>query len=383
MAARQQQANRGPTARRAPGPTQSLNTISIPCTMRHWNLAFLTFGVIATTVGLAHGSASVTKPALLIGDIGGTNARFAMADPARPGFALEMTLNCADYETPELAIADYLKRIGGTQPEVICLAVAGPIVDQSVRFTNNDWAIDCADLQQGFPGTRARLLNDFEAIAYAIPILGSDELATIGLGSDGLEGKSEFNIGVVGPGTGLGVGGLLGREGRIYPVVCEGGHVGFAPENQLQFQVLSELRGRFERVSNERLLCGPGIENVYWAIRRIHGGKGKAPPAPEIFRRALANEDVFASETLQLFYEVLGQVAGNVALMLGAWDGIYIGGGIVKRYPDLLQTGSFRSGFENKGRYRTMMEKVPTFLVLHEQPGLLGAGHVARQMLRA
>ncbi len=92
---------------------------------------------------------------------------------------------------------------------------------------------------------------------------------------------------------------------------------------------------------------------------------------------------MFAAETLQLFYEVLGQVAGNVALMLGAWDGVYIGGGIVKRYPELLQTGPFRSGFENKGRYRALMEKVPTFLVLHEQPGLLGAGYVARQMLRA
>jgi glucokinase len=351
--------------------------------MRPWNLAFLTFGIITNSGGLACGSASVTKPALLIGDIGGTNARFAMADPLGSGFALEMTLNCADYETAELAIADYLARSGGTQPEVICLAVAGPIVDQGVRFTNNDWAIDCRDLQRGFPGARTRLLNDFEAISYAIPLLGEDDLTAIGLESDGLEGKPEFNIGVVGPGTGLGVGGLLGRDGKIYPVVCEGGHVGFAPENQLQFQVLKELRERFERVSNERLLCGPGIENIYWAIRRIHGDKGKTPPAPEIFQRALANEDVFAAETLQLFYAVLGQVAGNVALMLGAWDGIYIGGGIVKRYPDLLKTGSFRSGFENKGRYRTMMEKVPTFLVLHEQPGLLGAGHVARQMLGA
>jgi glucokinase len=319
----------------------------------------------------------VPESTLLIGDIGGTNARFALAEARAPGFSRSLILECEAFETAEDAISEYLEQSGAGKPEVICLAVAGPIVNDSVRFTNNQWSIDCRELGRRFPGAKIRLLNDFEAIAYSIPFLREADLATIGLESGGLDDHSDYTIGVLGPGTGLGVAGLKGDKDGIHPLACEGGHVGFAPETQLQLQVLGQLRERFERVSNERLLCGPGLENIYLALQQIHGDPGAHVPAPEIFRRALANEDVRASEALQLFYEVLGQVAGNLALVLGAWDGIYIGGGIVKRYPDLLKTGSFRSGFENKGRYRSMMEKVPTFLILHEQPGLLGASYCA------
>ena len=322
----------------------------------------------------------LAKSCLLIGDIGGTNARFALADSGAPGFSAERTFNTADFETAELAITQYLAESGAGAPDVICLAVAGPIVDDSVRFTNNDWSIDCRDLRRTFPSATVGLLNDFEAIACSIPFLAGDDLTAIGTAAGSLEGKTDFTIGVLGSGTGLGVSGLLGRNGDYHPVVCEGGHVGFAAENRAQFQVWQQLREKFERVSDERLLSGPGLENIYWAVRRIHGERGANLEAPEIFRRAMANEDIHASETLQLFYEALGQVAGNLALVLGAWDGIYIGGGIVKRYPDLLKSSSFRSGFENKGRYRSMMERVPTHLILHPQPGLLGASYRAQRM---
>jgi glucokinase len=317
---------------------------------------------------------------LLIGDIGGTNARFALADPDDCGFSMEMTLACRDFETSELAIREYLQRVGMPRPDAICLAVAGPIVDDSVRFTNNHWSIDCRELRQDFPSAEVRLLNDFESIAYSLPLLGKSDLATIGLESAGLEGRTGYTVGVLGPGTGLGVAALVRTGHGLHPIVGEGGHVGFAPESKLQLQVLMLLRERYERVSNERLLSGPGLENIYWAIRRIHGDRGARLTAPEIFQRALANEDVHAAEALQLFYEALGQAAGNLVLSLGAWDGVYIAGGILKRYPELLQAGRFRSGFENKGRYRAMLEKVPTFLILHPQPGLLGAAYCARQM---
>jgi len=317
---------------------------------------------------------------LLIGDIGGTNARFALAHPDEPEFSGELILHGADYETAEQAIADYLERSGNIEPDVICLAAAGPVVDGCVRLTNNEWVIDGRELRQKYPKSSVRLLNDFEAIAYSIPTLGENDISTVGLLPSELEGKSEFTLGVIGPGTGLGIGGLLGRENAIYPVVGEGSHAGFAPETRMQLRVLKQLRQRYERVSEERMVSGPGLENIYWALRKIHGEKTNGITAAEIFSRVLANEDVIATEATQLFFEVLGQIAGNLALALGAYDGVYLAGGILKRYPDLLKTSSFRSGFENKGRHRSLMEKVPTSLILHPQPGLLGASHCARQL---
>ncbi len=322
----------------------------------------------------------MVDPCLLIGDIGGTNARFAQADPDGSGYSDEMRLRCADYENAVEAINFYLRHTNASKPFVICLAAAGPIVDQSVRFTNNRWRIDGRELRQYFGSPRVQLLNDFEAIAYSIPLLNDDDLTTVGLGSPDIEGKKDFNIGVLGPGTGLGLAGLLGRAGSLYPVVGEGGHSGFAPETAIQFEVLKQLRERFERVSDERLLSGPGLENIYWALQKIHGVQTTKISPAEIFERALSKQDVYAAESLQLFYEALGQVAGNLAMTLGARDGIYLAGGILKRYPDLLKTSSFRSGFENKGRYRSLMERIPTRLILHRQPGLLGAGYCARQL---
>lgn len=322
----------------------------------------------------------MAESCLLIGDIGGTNARFALVHPDESGFSGELILHGADYETAEQAITDYLERSGNIEPDVICLAAAGPVVDGCVRLTNNEWVIDSRELRQKYPKSSVRLLNDFEAIAYSIPTLGENDISTVGLLPSELEGKSEFTLGVMGPGTGLGIGGLLGRENGIYPVVGEGSHAGFAPETRMQLKVLKQLRQRYERVSEERMVSGPGLENIYWALRKIHGEKTNGITAAEIFSRVLANEDVIATEATQLFFEVLGQIAGNLALALGAYDGVYLAGGILKRYPDLLKTSSFRSGFENKGRHRSLMEKVPTSLILHPQPGLLGASHCARQL---
>jgi glucokinase len=168
----------------------------------------------------------------------------------------------------------------------------------------------------------------------------------------------------------------------LYPVVGEGSHAGFAPENRTQVKVLRQLRQRHERVSQERLISGPGLEGIYWALGKVHGKQTARITAAEIFSRVLANEDVIATESVQLFYEVLGQVAGNLALLLGAYDGIYLAGGILKRYPDLLKTSNFRSGFENKGRHRSLLERIPTSLILHPQPGLLGASYYARELYR-
>ena len=145
--------------------------------------------------------------------------------------------------------------------------------------------------------------------------------------------------------------------------------------------MLSALRERYDRVSAERFVSGPGIENIYWALCRIHGEQRPQLEAAEIFVRASDRSNPRAAEAVQVFFEILGQVAGDYALALGARDGIFIAGGIVRRYPELLENSRFRSGFESKGRHRSLMERIPTRLILHEHPGLLGAAYCALELL--
>ncbi len=317
---------------------------------------------------------------LLVGDLGGTNARFALVDPEVPGFTNVRTLTAADFETPIDAMAAYLDGVGVAEPAGIVMAVAGPIVDGGVRFSNSHWELGSASLRKAFPAAGVRLMNDFEAIACSLPLLSPDDYETIGPVKCHLAGRENFTVGVLGPGTGLGVAGLAVREGKSWPLPGEGGHVGFAPESAVQIEVLRFLRQRFERVSIERLLSGPGVENVYDAMRHVNGLAPAPLGAADIFAGALENRDESASETVQMFYEVLGQAAGDLAMSLGAVDGIFVAGGIVKRYPELLKSSSFRSGFENKGRHRSLVERIPTSLLTHEQPGLLGACNMARQL---
>jgi glucokinase len=313
---------------------------------------------------------------LLIGDIGGTNARFALADPEQADFRDALTLKCADFPSADDAIRHYIDAISGQSPDVICLAVAGPVIDNRVRVTNNHWTLDAAKIGADFGIDAVRLLNDFEAIAYSIPQLKTEHCEPIGLPlPKALRG--DFNVGIVGPGTGLGVGGLYRRGQTYVPIVGEGGHVGFAPKSQVQVEIVSALRSRFDRVSAERLVSGAGIENIYWALTEIHDEQRTQLTPQEIFAKAKDEDDARAIETAQMFFEVLGQVAGDLALTIGAEDGIYLAGGIAKRYPDLLQKSGFRAAFDDKGRHRAYMERIPTLLITHDEPGLLGAAYCA------
>jgi glucokinase len=317
---------------------------------------------------------------LLIGDIGGTNARFALADPEHADFSDALTLKCADFPSADDAIRHYIDAISGHSPDVICLAVAGPVIDNRVRVTNNHWTLDAAKIGADFGIDAVRLLNDFEAIAYSIPQLNSDHCEPIGLPIQKTL-RSDFNVGIVGPGTGLGVGGLYRRGQMFVPIVGEGGHVGFAPKSQVQFEIVSALRSRFDRVSAERMVSGAGIENIYWALTEIHGEQRTQLTPQEIFSKAKDEDDARAIETAQMFFEVLGQVAGDLALTIGAEDGVYLAGGIAKRYPDLLHKSGFRSAFDDKGRHRAYMERIPTLLITHDEPGLLGAAYCALESL--
>ncbi len=311
----------------------------------------------------------------LIGDIGGTNARFALARANRPGYLEERVYACADHPSLEQAVRAYLDDVGLQGTDSICLAVAGPIVGGAVQFTNSRWRISEDPLRAAFATNRVRLINDFEAVAYALPLLGQDDYHVIGEPPPPDLTRAHYTVGVLGPGTGLGAAGLLRRGGLTAALACEAGHVGFAPETPVQRELLVRLQGRYERVSDERVASGAGLENIHWALNPGRDGK---MDAAQIFAQAHSG-DAAATRSVGLFFELLGQVAGNLALSMGAFQGIYIAGGIVGRHLPMLPASRFRSGFENKGRHRAIMEKIPTLVIKHPQPGLLGASEVTRQ----
>ena len=317
---------------------------------------------------------------LIVGDIGGTNARFALANQAHPGFHDLIELKCADYETSEEAIRYVLGQFGATTADAMCLAAAGPVVDGSINMTNNHWSISSEHIASEFDVDAVRLLNDFEAIAYSLPFLAAEDRAVVGVPQGVALSGRDFNVAVLGPGTGLGVAGLIGRDKRLIPITGEGGHVAFAPETELQIEILRALRSRWDRVSAERLVAGSGIENIYAALAAVRDEPVERLSAPDVFEAA-ANASTLANEAVSVFFEIMGQVAGDLALTMGAWDGVYIAGGIAKRYPDILAASRFRAAFDRKGRHSHIIERVPTYLITHGQPGLLGASYLAQELL--
>jgi glucokinase len=210
--------------------------------------------------------------------------------------------------------------------------------------------------------------------------LREEDSVPIGLPEHGSLPEDEFNVAIIGPGTGLGTAGLMRRGSTILPIVGEGGHVGFAPKSQVQVEILNALHSKFDRVSVERLVSGSGLENIYWALTLIHGEHRKQLSAKDIFDNSADGDDPRAIEAIQMFFEILGQVAGDLALTMGAQNGVYIAGGIAKRYPQLLQDSGFRNAFNNKGRYRAYMERIPTLLITYDEPGLLGSASCALEL---
>ena len=317
----------------------------------------------------------MTSPEVLIADIGGTNARFALKTDEAPYFKAVETLKCADFPHLFDAIDRYIEMTKPGEISHFCFAVAGPVQDQRIDFLNNHWSASANELKARYQLKGAVLLNDFVAIAYSLPALAGDDLMRVGDCAKPLA-KDNFSYCVIGPGSGLGIAGLRAVNGHLTAIDTEGGHTGFAPLNQRQRDVLSVLQERYHRVSNERLISGPGLENLYLALNQIEGFKGTPKTAQEV---ATSDDDPLCKEAVSLFLEVLGQVAGDAALALGAFDGVFIGGGITPRFPQRLKDSKFRQGFADKGRYCETMQDVPTWLIKHGNPGLLGASVFAHQ----
>jgi len=313
------------------------------------------------------------SPARLLGDVGGTNARFAWQAAAGASLQDILALPTADHATLSAAIQAYLRATGRATPPWCAIGIANPITGDRVQMTNCHWTFSISAMQRELGFERFLVINDFTALALALPDLAAADLRQLGGGP----AIPEAPVALIGPGTGLGVSGLLPGDtaGRWVPVQGEGGHVTLAASNAREAAVLQVLRDTFGHASAERAVSGQGLEALYTAVCTLDGVAGAAAlPAAEISRRALAGADAACVQALDLFCGFLGNVAGNLALTLGARGGVYIGGGIVPRLGDAFAASRFRSCFEDKGRFRGYLEAIPVF-VIHTavSPALLGA----------
>jgi glucokinase len=306
----------------------------------------------------------------LIADIGGTNARFALLDGG--SWHDEIVLRCADYPDIVSAIEDYLQKVGAAsgaaRPAQAALAIAGPITGDIVRMTNHVWQFSAARTRQALGWRRLIMVNDFTALAMAIRHLPQSELDQVG-GGQSVPGAP---LALIGPGTGLGVSGLIPSGEHWIPLQGEGGHVTLAVMNEREIAVLQQLHQRFAHVSAERVVCGPGLVNLYEALCGLEGVVPKVLTPPEITRRAREGSCRVCLEALSIFCALLGTLAGNLVLTLGATGGCYIGGGIVPGLGSFFTSSHFRNRFEEKGRFADYLSRVPTYVIRSELPAFVG-----------
>lgn len=308
-----------------------------------------------------------------VGDVGGTNARFALQ--LAPGAELTSidTLPAADHPTLQDAMAHYLQTHSPTvRPRWCAIGIANPIVGDQVQMTNHHWSFSIEAVRQKLGLERLLLINDFTALALSLPSLKPAELRQVGGGAV-VEGAP---VGLIGAGTGLGVSGLLRVPGsdRVVPLNGEGGHVSLGGATPREDAVIAALRQRYGHASAERALSGPGLVSLYEALCQVDRANAQPLSAAEVSERAVVASDAHCVEALDMFFALLGSVAGNLALSLGTRGGMYIGGGIVPRLGDRIDRSTFRERFVAKGRFRDYLQAMPTFVVqASTSPALLGA----------
>lgn len=306
----------------------------------------------------------------LLADIGGTNARFAICERGSTTLQNIRSFYCTQFESPIEAISHYLATENVTVDSA-CLAVAGPVNDAEdvVTFSNNPWSFSRRELANYLHKGRLVVINDFVAAATATTALQPDDLFFL---SDGLRFDLSQQRCILGPGTGLGVAGMVHCKGKTLVLSTEGGNRSFSPENEIEDYILQFLRAELQRVSCEALLSGNGLVNIYRAICCYNNQTACYRKADDISTAAFKNDDL-AHRALQTFFEILGSVAGDCALTLGATGGVYIGGGIAPKFSEALLKSNFRDRFENKLNYRFYLKRIPTAIVMHKNAGLLGA----------
>jgi glucokinase len=316
-------------------------------------------------------SAPSATAARVLADIGGTNARFAwQAGPGQPIDAV-LSLPCADYGSIAEALRGYLHRTSRALPPACAIAIANPVVGDRVAMTNHYWAFSIRELKAELGLQRLLVVNDFTALALALPRLGPADRWQLGGGQP----EPGAAIGLIGPGTGLGVSGLLpdGRGGWL-PIQGEGGHGTLGATTPREAEVLAVLRDWHGHTSAERAVSGQGLVDIHLTLQQLDAAPGPQHAASAIVSAALAGNDARCTEALHLFCAFLGIAAGNLALTLGARGGVFIGGGIVPRLGRWFEGSPFRARFEAKGRFAAYLQPMPVYVIdTPQSPAFLGA----------
>lgn len=305
----------------------------------------------------------------LVGDIGATHARFALAHDDGT-LSRILTLPTAAFANLAQAMQAYAQQADTVLPAHASIAIANPIDGDWLRMTNTDWAFSIEQTRRGLGLQSLRMLNDWEAMALAVATLSPEELMPIGQG----EAVANAPRGLIGAGSGLGVSALVPTGcGQWVPVAGEGGHVTLSPGNAQETAILHVLWKRWPHVSAERVISGMGLENLYTALAEISGRPHPPLSAAEISQRAQSAEDTLCLQAVEMLCVFLGRTAGNLALTLAARGGIYIGGGVMQHLRPHLPRSGFRAAFEDKGRFAAYLRAIPTWLIEAENAGLRGA----------
>jgi glucokinase len=316
-------------------------------------------------------NSSIDSYPRLVGDVGGTNARFAWQEQAGAPLSDMALYLCTAHESLRDAIAHYLKEHTKPTPAACGIGIATPITGDHVKMTNHDWSFSIRELRSQLGIPRVAVINDFTALALSLPLLQPADLKQIG-GGRAIAGEP---LAVLGAGTGLGVSGLMTAVDGAQAVVSgEGGHATLAANDDQEAAVIAVMRSRFGHVSAERALSGPGLVNLYQACATLsHRTVNMLSPSDVIFR-ARTEGDASCQEAIDLFCRFLGGVAGNLALTLGARGGVFVGGGIAPRLLPELNASRFRERFEEKGKFKDYLQPIPTFVIDPvNSPALTGA----------
>jgi glucokinase len=313
----------------------------------------------------------------LLADIGGTWARFVL-ETAPGRFEHPAALRCADHSDFHGAVSAYLASVGPPAIRHAAVAMANPVEGDQVRMTNYHWAFSIEQMRERLGLDTLVVVNDFTALAMALPRLQPSQRRQVGGGSP----RERSVIGVLGAGSGLGVSGLIPADGGWVALGTEGGHTSFAPRDEREIGILRYALTQHDHVSFERLLSGPGIELIHRALQHRDGLAPTGLEAPEITRRALEQGDARCLETLEVFCLILGTAASNLAVVQGAFGGIFIGGGIVPRLGSWFDSGPFRARFEDKGRFSDYLRAIPTYVITSGQATLEGASAILAAQLR-
>ena len=306
----------------------------------------------------------------MVGDIGGTNARFALVAPGKSELMSIKTLQCTKFETVQEAIKSYLSSINDAEIVSACIASAGTTHLDVFKPANNDWVINKSNVSSALNDIQVNWINDFSAQALATTTLKDNDVIVINQGAI----QPERVRLVIGPGTGLGTCGLINSSNGWVPLPAQGGHSDFAPNSSLEIEIWTLLQKQFGHVAVERILSGPGIVNLYKALCQINEKEVLFNSPSEITSAAIkVNPDSMSKETLHLFCRIFGSVTGSIALSTGCLGGIYITSDLVRNFLDFFIDSDFLKSFEDKGRLKYYMTDIPIFISKKENMGLIGS----------